>query len=230
MAIKHTRRISSLFSLGSTASDKSVDTTKSSPSLAPPSFSDEPGATIYSEPLSTESQPSTPSNVQPLLLGPSLQVPPDDPMEALAVPADHSLSPVPQMILPLPENPGPQTGNRLRSSSESWVGVQVDSAGKSEVESQGEIKGGSRPGSRVENKSGSRPESPTRLYESATRRLSRRRSWLPTRSKPEPQGEGDGPGLWLIRPDEKLPYDASPLIQFQKVSTSSPSTLLVHRY
>lgn len=230
MAIKQTRRISSLFSLGSTASDKSVDTAKSSPSLAPPSFSDEPGAAIYSEPLSTESQPSTPSNVQPPSLGPSLQIPPDDPLEALVVPVDNSLSPVPQMILPLPENPGPKTENRLRSSSESWVGVQLDRAEKSEVESQVGIKGGSRPGSRIENKSGSRPESPTRLYESTTRRLSRRRSWLPTRSKPEPQGEGEGPSPWLIRPDEKLPYDASPLIQFQKVSRPSPSSLLVHSY
>lgn len=95
----------------------------------------------------------------------------------------------------------------------------MEIADKGEVESHVENGGGSRPGSQVENKSGSKPGSPTRLQSTtpAERRLSRRRSWLPNRSKPEPQGEVDGPGPWLIRLDEKLPYDPSPLIRFQKV-------------
>lgn len=219
MASKHTRRISSLFSLGSTSSDKSVDTSKSSPSLAPPTFSDEPNATIFSEPGFTESQTLTPLKTPPPL-GPSLQTPPDDSPKAPVSPPDNLLPPIPQMILPPPEKLGGQTGKRPRCSSESWVGTQVETADKSEIESHVGNGGGSRPRSRVENKGGSRPESPTRLNQSITpteRRLPRRRSWLPTRSKPEPQGEVDGPGPWLIGPDEKLPYDASSLIRFQKV-------------
>lgn len=219
MQTKHTRRISSLFSLGSTSSDKSVDTANSSPSLAPPTFSDEPSAAIFSEPVSTELHTSASSDVQPSSQGPSLQTPQDDPSEAPPVPAENRLSPIPQMILPLPEIPGPQTGNRLRSKSESKGGIQAESGDQSDGDSRVEIQGGSRPGSRLENKSGSRPGSPPKLHQSTVRGLSRRRSWLPSRSKPEPQGEVDGPGPWLIRPDEKLPYDASPLIHFQKVST-----------
>lgn len=196
-----------------------MDTAKSSPSLAAPTFSDEPSAPVFSEPVSTESHTSASSDVQPSSQGPSLQTPPDDPSEAPPFPAENRLSPVPQMVLPSPEIPDPQTGNRLRSKSESKVGIQVESGEQSNGDSRVEIQGGSRPGSRVENKSGSRPDSPPRLHQSTARGLSRRRSWLPSRSKPEPQGEVDGPGPWLIRPDEKLPYDASPLIHFQKVGT-----------
>lgn len=223
MAIKHTRRISSLFSLGSNSSDKSVDTTKSSPSLAPPILSNEASAVIFAEPVSTELQITISPDAQYSSQEPSIQISPDNPSEAPLLPPDDPLSPVPQMILPLPENQTALIRNKPRSNSESRIRIQTD---ESEAESHVENRGGSRPASRVENKSASRPGSPPRLHQSTTyaeRRLSRRRSWLPTKSKPEPRGDVDGPAHWLIRPDEKLPYDISPLIQFQKVNRFSPS-------
>lgn len=228
MASKHARRISSLFSLGSNSSDKSVDTTKSSLSLAPPTYTDDPG-TIFSEPVSTELQSPTLSDAQPSSLGPSLQTLPDVPLEAPLVPADNLLSSVPQMILPLPDSLSPQTVNRPRSSSESRIGLQVEKTERSEVEKYVQDRGGSRPASRVENKTENSPGSPTRPHQSEKRALSRRKSWLPTRSKPEPQSEAELSGPWIIHPDENLPYDASPLTQFHHVSTFSPS-MLVQRY
>lgn len=237
MASQHARRISSLFSIRSNSSEKSLENSKSPSTLAPPTLSDEPSAIIFSEPVPMTLETPTSPNAQPSSLVPSLQTPPDDPpddpSEAPPFPPNKPLSPVPQMILPLPENPGPQTGNRLRSGSESRLEIMADTMDKSEAERQVENRGGSRPGSGVEDRSGSRQHSPTTLQQPATsseRGLSRRRSWLPTRSKPAPQGEVDGPGPWLIRPNEKLPYDAAPLIHFQKVSTSGSYRLLVRGF
>lgn len=73
----------------------------------------------------------------------------------------------------------------------------------------------SRPGSRASSRGGSRPSSPTK-------NLSKRRSWLPGRSsRPESQDGGSlgMPDAWVVTalPQEKIPYDPLPLASFQKV-------------
>lgn len=81
----------------------------------------------------------------------------------------------------------------------------------------------SKPGSRAPSRSpshpSSRPTSPTKLT-IESRKISKRRSWLPGKSRPESSDGGDGFQMqqaWIVTPQDKLPYDASPLASFLTV-------------
>lgn len=89
--------------------------------------------------------------------------------------------------------------------------------------------GASRPSSRASNRGGSRPASPIKLRPwtptQEQRQLSKRRSWLPGRSsRPESQDAGalGVPQAWILMavPQERSTYDLLPLINFQKVNES----------
>lgn len=222
MAVKPAKRISSLFSLRSNCSDKSTDAAQSPPLPHDPRLSIEPSSPIASEQVGSETQDSSASNLQAPSLGPSLQTPPPDPLPLQILPEDDDLSRSPQMLSPSIES-GFMVVNRTRSKTESMTGSYTGIAGSNDSENQAEHSGEIRPKSRIENKRGWRPASPprTQQHRSPSESKLSRRSWLPTKSKTEPQseeGEASLPSTWFIHPQTKIPYDASPLIRFEKVS------------
>ena len=82
----------------------------------------------------------------------------------------------------------------------------------------------SRPASRAGSRGDSRPPSPTKFFRPLTptqeTKLSKRRSWLPGRSRPESHdGGGAMPRAWLVEPgqQENIKYDLSPLANIQRV-------------
>lgn len=200
MTGKHARRISSIFSLGSDSSEKSLESSKTPPSPRGPTISPEPGPAIQSKPVITapaiESSPSphatlfSPPPAQPLY-------DPPPPPQAHSQNNDV-LSPNSPMLSPPPERLGSPIGDSFRSRSVS------------------------RDGSQHGRRSRSRPLSQAKNRLQSESRLARPRSWLSTRSKPESQGDGEGPGseAWLVYPDANIPYDVLPLVHFQKVGTS----------
>lgn len=89
--------------------------------------------------------------------------------------------------------------------------------------------GASRPSSRASSRGGSRPASPIKFRpwtpNQEQRQLSKRRSWLPGRSsRPESQDAGalGIPQAWILMavPQERPAYDLLPLMNLQKVSKS----------
>lgn len=84
----------------------------------------------------------------------------------------------------------------------------------------------SRPASIAGSRGGSRPASPTKPFRSLTptheARLSKRRSWLPGRSRPQSRDVGGGmPQAWVVLPgqEEKITYDVSPLADLGRESS-----------
>ncbi|KAL6720367.1 hypothetical protein ACLMJK_002288 [Lecanora helva] len=74
---------------------------------------------------------------------------------------------------------------------------------------------GSRPSSRLGSPHNSRPSTPTK-----EQNLGRRRSWLPGKSKTDVQGEEHNKcpsQAWRVTPQDRQPYDTAPLANFQKV-------------
>ena len=197
MTSKHVRRISSIFSLGSDSSVKGLDSPKTPPSSHPPSTSREPGSAILSKPVLTP----------PAIETSAIETSPSPHASLYSPPPLHEPPPPPQEqgqnndILtptsPLPERLASPIGDSFRSRSVS------------------------RDGSRDGSQDGRRnSQAKNRLHSES--RLARPRSWLLTRSKPESQGNGEGPGseAWLVYPDTNIPYDVLPLVHFQKVGTS----------
>lgn len=200
MTSKHARRISSIFSLGSDSSEKSPDSSKTPPSSHGPSISSEPGSAILSKPVITP--PAIETSPSPHA---SLYSPPPPLYGPPPPPQAHSqnndvLTPNSPLLSPLPERLGSPIGDSFRSRSVS--------------------RDGSRDGRR-------NSQTKNRLHSES--RLARPRSWLPTRPKPESQGDGEGPGseAWLVYPDTTIPYDTLPLLHFQKVG-ASPRIFLDH--
>lgn len=198
MTSKHARRISSIFSLGSDSSEKSLDSSKTPPSPHGPTIIPEPDPVIQSKPMITP--PAIETSLSPHA---SLSSPPPPSYDPPPPPQAYSqnndiLSPNSPMLSPLPERLGSPTGDSFRSRSVS------------------------RDGSQDGRRSRSRPLSQAKNRLHSESRLARPRSWLPTRSKPESQGDGEGPGseAWLVYPDTTIPYDVLPLVQFQKVRAS----------
>lgn len=125
---------------------------------------------------------------------------------------NDSLGGPPPLLMPLPIRPGSAGGVRPVSS---WGGAGSNA--------------GSRPGSRDP----SRPASPARLSRPQTptgeQKLAKRRSWLPGRFRTDVlNGELDiqKSQASVITPQGKLPYDITPLANFQKVNRSSPNTFV----
>lgn len=200
MTSKHARRISSIFSVGSDSSVKSLDSSKNPPSSHGPSISPEPGSAILSKPVITP--PAIETSPSPHA---SLNSPPPPLYDPPPPPQAHSqsndvLSPNSPLLSPLPERLASPIGDSFRSRSVS--------------------RDGSRDGRR-------NSQAKNRLHSES--RLARPRSWLSTRSKPESQGDGEGPGseAWLVYPDTIIPYDVLPLVHFQKVG-ASPRISLDH--
>ena len=79
--------------------------------------------------------------------------------------------------------------------------------------------------SRPPSQPSSRPSSPTKFRPSTPttdpQKLSKRRSWLPGKSRPQSRDRGSEiamPQAWLVTPQEKLPYDPTSLANFVTVS------------
>lgn len=207
MTSKHARRISSIFSLGSDSSVKGLDSPKTPPSPHGPSISPETGSAILSKPVITppaiESSAIESSAIEsspsPLYSPPPPLHDPPPPPQAHGQNNDV-LNPNSPLLSPLPERLASPIGDSLRSRSVS--------------------RDGSRDGRR-------NSQAKNRLHSES--RLARPRSWLLTRSKPESQGDGEGPGseAWLVYPDTTIPYDVLPLVHFQKVG-ASPRISLDH--
>ena len=84
----------------------------------------------------------------------------------------------------------------------------------------------SRPASRSGSRAGSRPSSPTKFFRPLTPsqeiKLSKRRSWLPGKNRPESHdGAGEMLRAWLLEPgqQESIQYDLAPLANLRKVSS-----------
>lgn len=208
MTSKHARRISSMFSLGSDSSVKSLGSPKTPPSPHGPSISPEPGSAILSKSVITPpaietSAIATSPSPQASLYSPPpplLDPPPPPPPPQAHGQNNDVLTPNSPLLFPLPERLASPIGDSFRSRS-----VSRDR---------------SRDGRR-------NSQAKNTLYSES--RLARPRSWLSTRSKPESQGDGEGPGseAWLVYPDTTIPYDVLPLVHFQKVG-ASPRISLNH--
>ena len=132
---------------------------------------------------------------------------------------DGSLSP-PQMLSPVLEISDLPMAYRPRSHTESNFGSYDLIEGPSRPASRLDSRPGSRALSQAGSRSRGRPSSPTKLHRppnASEPKLSRRRSWLPIKSKAGPEIEGDGLRTWFLHPETRVPYDATSLVRFQKV-------------
>lgn len=230
MAMKRAKRISSLFSLGSNGSDKSSD-----PIQPPPLPTHAPSSPKGSDHVEFETQNESSSNLQTPSRTLSLETPPDypppppPPPPPLLLQEDNDVSDSPQGLSDSPQllSPTIEDGflvvNRTRSKTESITGSYTNHIGNNGLENQAENSADVRPRSRMENKSGGRPSSPPKMpqYRSPSDSKLLRRSWLSTKSKPDPQSEGNGaspPSTWILHPETEEPYDTSSLMRFEKVS------------
>ncbi len=240
------RRISSIFSLGSTSSDKSNNNLQRPPSFHAPRDSRTPSPSRLHQSSTSTLQPSasspnlrTPSIGQSPHLGPSF-----DPIRSASSICDHGLPP--GVLKPLPLPPGsirkirPQSAAGSRSGSPPKNFSRPTSSNGSRPASPSkdflrpmtptsEAGNPSRPASRSGLAPNSRPTSPSKyLSQPATpiseRRASKRISWLPGRSKHGSAEEADeahaSPRAWVLTPEQQRPYDVSPLLDLQKVNDS----------
>lgn len=238
------RRISSIFSLGSTSSDKSSNNLQRPPSFHAPRDSRTPSPSRLLQTSTSTLQPSasspnlrTPSIGQCPRLSPSI-----DPIYPTPTIRDQGLPPGVHKPLPLP--PGsfrrarPQSAAGSRSSSPTKNFSRPTSSNGSRPASPSkdflrpmtptsETGSASRSASRAGLAPTSRSTSPTKyLSLPATpiseRRVSKRISWLPGRSKHDSAEETDeahaSPRACVLTPEQQRPYDVSPLLNFQKVS------------
>ena len=196
---KPPKRLSSLFSIGSNSSEKSGASSGTTASLHP----------------NKASRDSSPANLPQLST--NVRVSASNPDLRNGHTPTRSASPgrlTPTFRPPTPIEPG----NLLS---------QMDSMRDS---SQRSMSPGSRPNSRPASRSGSRansrPSSPTKFFRPLTpsqeTKLSKRRSWLPGKTRPESH---DGPGemlrAWLLEPgqQESIKYDLAPLANLRRVSS-----------
>ena len=84
----------------------------------------------------------------------------------------------------------------------------------------------SRPASRGDFKAGTQPDSPSsHVLRPATpnieQKSSKRKSWMPGKSREEPMEGGQVPEAWILASSDeaRTPYDLRPLIEFQKVGS-----------
>ena len=243
---KSAKRLSSIFSLGSTSSDKSNNDRNRPPSVHSP------------HDLRTSSPPGrlqiSTSTLQPSASSPNLRTPTSGTSPRLSLSFDpthpssrlgHNALP-PGVHKPLPLPPGSFRGARPQSATgsrptspiknfsrpSSSPGSGPASPSKDFLQPltpSSETGRPSRPTSTVGHISISRPTSPVKhLARPATptseKKLSKRRSWMPSRSKQDSSEVLDGahtsPQAWLLAPDQQRPYDASTLVTFQRVSNT----------
>lgn len=212
------RRIPSIFSLGSNRSDHSSDVPRPLSSFDP----DRPPKDFYAVHLERNSTPDlrrfTPSPSAQSLHSSQLsnELPSTD-MQFLSVPGiidggPQFLQP-PQLLKPLPHPLDYPGGSRLLRGANGSDGRPVSRDSSS--------RGSSTAGSI----SGSRSTSPSHIQPVATTnesRASKRRSWLPTKSRAESIDESQdvhSARAWIMTSDprDKIDYDLSTLLNFQKV-------------
>ena len=255
---KSAKRLSSLFSLGSTSeksNDSRMPTTRTpqdsrtnSPSRLPhiststlqPSASS-PNLRTPISGLSPQLDPAFDSTYSTATLGsqglpPSFFKPEPLPLGSLRVirpgnaAGSRSGSP--------PKNfsrPNSSDGSRATSPSRDLIRPMTptsENGRPSRPASRAGLTPISRPASRVGLIPISRPTSPDKhLSRPATptteKRLSKKRSWLPGRSKHDSADEGGGahttPRAWVLSPHQQRTYDVSPLLNFQRVSAATTS-------
>ena len=196
------KRLSSLLSLGSISSDKST-------SSAPPQST--------SEPLHVETGSPPPI----LLRSPTADVrasasTPDLCSTAQDRPPSATLSPLPSRPSSGIGDPYPFSPDDLKPPPH-----RIDERI-------------SRPSSRASSQASSRPTSPSFQFRPLTTtqkdraltpthegRPTRRRSWIPGRQRVEALNGSAGPNTsstWFLNSQEKIPYDATPLVSFYRVS------------
>lgn len=196
---KPSKRMSSLFSIGSTSSERSGASSNTSESLHP----------------NKASRDSSPANLPQLST--DLRVSASNPDLRNERTPTKSASPgrlTPTLRPTTPIEPG----NLL-----SQMDPVRDSSQRS-MSPGGRPNSGpaSRPGSRAN----SRTSSPTKFFRPLTpsqeTKLSKRRSWLPGKTRPESHdGVGEMLRAWLLDPDqqESIKYDLAPLANFRRVGS-----------
>ena len=256
---KSAKRLSSVFSLGSTSSGKSNDSR--TPTLRTPqeSRTTSPSRLTYMNTSTLQPSASSPdlrTSITPQF--PQLD-PAFDPTYPTLVLGNSGLPPGISKPLPLPPGslrairPGSVAGSRPGSPPKNFSrptssdGSRATSPSRQfiyPIAQASENSRPSRPPSRVGLTPTSRPSSRTGLTPISTpispvkhlsrpttptteKRLSKRRSWLPGRSKHDSADEGEGahapPHAWELSPNQQRPYDVSPLLNFQKVSAAATS-------
>ena len=233
------KRISSIFSVGSSSSDhtQSSNGSRLSSSIQSSRPRREPSPAKLVTKSTPELRPTDivqqPNESRPLGLNPQGN-------SFLLTPIDHEQNVLqsPQLLSPIPINETSPNGSRRASissrpttrdgniealrqhipilkplpiRSESPSGIRPFSPGSAGS------RPGSRPPSRPDSPIKSRPQTPTK-----EKRLSRRRSWIPGKGRTEIQEEQvTYPSqAWVDMPDDNVPYDVNPLANLQQVCAS----------
>ena len=197
-SIKPSKRISSIFSIGSSSSEKSGASSDTTASLHP----------------SKASRDSSPANLPQLST--DIRVSASNPDLRNAHTPTKSASPgrlTPTFRPTTPIEPG----NLLS---------QMDSMREASQRSRSPgSRPNSRPASRSGSRAGSRASSPTKFFRPITptqeNKLSKRRSWLSGKPRPESHdGAGEMLRAWLLEPgqQESTKYDLAPLANLRRVS------------
>lgn len=234
------KRLSSMFSLGSNYSDQSSDSRLGS-SIHPARPPKEQSNAVLTQKTTTDLRPS--SNLQDLHNGHSSGLtPPFNPTLLPRIEDSDPFLQAPRLLAPVYpprlDSPGgsrPSSRENRPENSEDFFSpppllkplpTLPDSANASRPVSR-DSRPGSRAPSRPTSQPPSRPASPTKFRPltptSETTKVSKRRSWLPGKSRPESQDGSDGfqmPQAWLVTPREKLQYDPSSLASFVKVGST----------
>lgn len=237
------KRLSSLFSLGSNASDRTESSNDSRlPSSENPS---RPPRDRSSATLTAKSTPELRPTNKLRRNQSSGAIALFNPTDLPRIDDDHSLLQPPQLLSPHTSQAKPMGGSRpaslgsrprTRDDIIDPIGGHppllmplpirpVSASGGRPVSSRSGA--GSSAGSRPGSRDPSRPASPARLSRPQTptgeQKLAKRRSWLPGRFKTEVQNgvlDVQSSQASVITPQGKLPYDITPLANFQKVSRS----------
>lgn len=234
------RRISSIFSLGSSSSSRTESSNDSRLSVRPSRSPRKRSSTSLAAKSTPDLRPAT--NLRHLHINQSSgHTPTINPRILPRIEDDYPILRPSLHLSPYPIRPESQGGSRpasfggrprSRADDNDILGhsstllkplpMSPDSrSGGSPLSAGGSS--GSRPGSRLSSRAASpiksRPQTPV-----AESKLGKRRSWLPTRFRAEMQQEerdGQTTQASIITPQGKLPYDTSPLANFQKVTMMS---------
>ena len=235
------KRISSILSLSSNHSDQSSDSRLGS-SVHPARPPKEQSPPTFARKSMNDLRPT--SDLQNLHnthhSGPT---PPFNPTVLPPIQDDDSLLQRPQYLSPFPPRSDSTGGNRPTSGASSRPNSMDDTSLQhpsflKPLPVRSESSSGSRPvstGSGPEglasppllspSLSSSRPSSPNTIRPptpAGEHKLSKRKSWIPGRSRAGSQSVEDGPHdqqAWIVTPKEMFPYDTTALANFHPVST-----------
>ena len=229
------KRISSIFSMSSNYSDQSSDSRYGS-SLHPARPSKEQSSVATPHKSMPNLRPTSNLQDPQISQSPTTTPPPNtvissraDRDERMLQPSEYHRSfPIrsssrPSSIVGMPSNteepmlPPPPLLKPLPGRSESPIGSRPVSRG-SGPESLPGSRSPSRPGSLPASPNTSRPQTPT-----TDQRLLKKKSWLSGKLHGSSRGgenTAQMPQAWAVTPQQKIPYDVSPLANFHKVNSS----------